>query len=290
MDVVVGVEDSPSAAEAIRWGWRLADASGGSLRAVRAWMYGRLTALPGIERLPDPAEMDERTREEARRIVEDVLGSAPKVDVLVVRGPARHALLAEISAHTPDLVVVGRRGLGPVDARLLGSVGRRLVEAAPCPVVLMPDRSSLSTADAPVLVVGLDGSEHSTRALRVAADIAEPLGGELVLAHVAGPAHHDAAGQAIPDSEGFEHPVLRAASEMLAGRSIRHRGLLLWGDPRSALETAVEDLDADLLVLAARGTGGISRLVLGSVSSYFVQHGQRPVAVVPPEGRVAGGT
>ena len=39
--------------------------------------------------------------------------------------------------------------------------------------------------------------------------------------------------------------------------------------------------DADLVVLGARGAGGFTRLIMGSVSNEVVQHSACPVVIVP---------
>jgi nucleotide-binding universal stress UspA family protein len=51
------------------------------------------------------------------------------------------------------------------------------------------------------------------------------------------------------------------------------------GDPTEELVTASRD--ADMLVVGSRGSGGFTRLLLGSVSSQVVHHAACPVTVIP---------
>ncbi|MGO0576722.1 universal stress protein [Ornithinimicrobium panacihumi] len=57
------------------------------------------------------------------------------VEYVVRRGPVTSTLVE--MAEGWDLVVLGSRGLGGVQGRLLGSVSQRLMRAAPCPVVVV---------------------------------------------------------------------------------------------------------------------------------------------------------
>jgi nucleotide-binding universal stress UspA family protein len=52
------------------------------------------------------------------------------------------------------------------------------------------------------------------------------------------------------------------------------------GHPSKTLVDMSEDVD--LLVVGSRGQGGFRGLLLGSVSTYLVQHSRCPVVVVPP--------
>lgn len=284
MLILTGVDDSPGSAHALRWAHHVAGATGADLHAVRSWMYPKLSALPGTASLPDATEMDALVLDALDHFVADTLGGPSGVKTAVVRGPADHALLREVTRRDPAMVVVGRRGLGTVESRLLGSVSRRLTEHATCPVVVTSEPGDITQGERrPVIMVGVDGSEHAKQALAWAADLAGPLGAEIVAAHAAGPTTSHAAASAVSGSgtAGHGNEILDEASRFLDQRQIPHRVVLTWGDPRRALEDVAEEVSADLVVVASRGIGLMAKMLVGSVASYLVQHVGRPVAIVP---------
>jgi nucleotide-binding universal stress UspA family protein len=136
------------------------------------------------------------------------------------------------------------------------------------------------------VVVGLDGSENSLDALRFAATEARLRG--LVL-HVVGtyttPIMSTGYELAVPDPDDLD----AAANQTLATAVdvVRSEGLLegieveivaLEGHAGERLITASRD--ATLLVVGSRGHGGFMGLLLGSVTTYVVNHATCPVAVV----------
>jgi nucleotide-binding universal stress UspA family protein len=87
----------------------------------------------------------------ALRSVWSVVGSR------IVRGHPAEAIVQAAAREKADLIVMGSRGLTDVRAFLLGSVSRKVVMHAGCPVLLIKKR-------VPVLrriVVGVDGSKHA---------------------------------------------------------------------------------------------------------------------------------
>lgn len=136
------------------------------------------------------------------------------------------------------------------------------------------------------IVVGVDGSEHSVDALRWAAEEARLRGATLkVVASFATPIMSTGYEVAAPDPSD-----LAAASNTMLGAAIdtiREDGVLDGVDVvTEALEGhAGEQLirlsaDADLLVVGARGHGGFLGLLMGSVTTYVVNHAVCPVVVV----------
>lgn len=140
--------------------------------------------------------------------------------------------------------------------------------------------SSMST-----IVVGVDGSAGSRRALRWAAEEARyrEAGLQVVMAweyEIFGALPGEAI--ALPEEdkapkmrEHLEGIVAAELGDDVEGIEIRP----VYGSPSEALIDASRD--ADLLVVGTRGMGGFKRLLLGSVSSQVVHHSHVPVVVVP---------
>jgi nucleotide-binding universal stress UspA family protein len=160
------------------------------------------------------------------------------------------------------------------------------------------------------VVVGIDGSQHSFEALRLAAQEARCRSATLHIMYVYEPAR---AGQSsiaavvVASGASTTYPTDDAALREAAARdeearSEQHRhaeGLLRQyvhqaGVDLDGLEvqrTAIggkhasaalirESRDADLLVVGSRGRGGFAGLLLGSVSQQCVHHAMCPVLVV----------
>ncbi|HTW99263.1 MAG TPA: universal stress protein [Acidimicrobiales bacterium] len=149
----------------------------------------------------------------------------------------------------------------------------------------MPDE------DMPAIVVGIDGSPASDRAVEVAIELAEGRHAEVLFVHcsteIAGALF--AADPVHPDSQ--EHleaadPVLRAAAEAARARGVRARvevdGASGAGDIAAVIAGTADASDADLIVVGTRGRGELASVVLGSVSHALLHLSERPVVVVHP--------
>lgn len=134
------------------------------------------------------------------------------------------------------------------------------------------------------IVVGIDGSENSRRALEWAILLTEGFDAELLAVHALGLLTHVGDGPPIPShnhrqevQEVFERDWCAA----LAGSGVARRTLCLEGPPVPALLGVSESEQADLLVVGSRGVGGFAELRLGSTSHQLVEQSRRPVLVVP---------
>lgn len=120
------------------------------------------------------------------------------------------------------------------------------------------------------MVVGVDGSEGSRRALEWAANLAQGTDTEVVVVH--GKSH------LVGEAEG--EAVLHDAVHYLADRAVSARSVLDVADPRALLSDVAEREDADLIVIGSRGDNLLVQLALGSVGEYLTHHAPRPVTIV----------
>jgi nucleotide-binding universal stress UspA family protein len=135
------------------------------------------------------------------------------------------------------------------------------------------------------IVVGLDGSEGSRRAVPLASDLAERHGARVVLVHV---------DERIP-AKGGVHPVLpneeqvrreiQGLARQLSGQGINASSEVVevvLGGPAHALEEVAVRENADLIAVGRRGHSPVAGLVLGSVTQRLLHVARRSVLAAPP--------
>ena len=140
------------------------------------------------------------------------------------------------------------------------------------------------------IVVGVDGSAQSERALTWAVDEATVHGDDLLLVHAwayPGILTISYGGPTVPvftrdDIEKLSHDLLERAADQARRRA---PGLVVTtrleqGHPGAALVEAARG--ARMLVVGSRGLGGFKGLLLGSVSTSCVHHATCPIVIIPP--------
>lgn len=131
------------------------------------------------------------------------------------------------------------------------------------------------------IVVGIDGSESSIGALRLAVELAASSGAR-VEALSAWQPYYGTVEMPMP-VENLERSARAALAEALAAvdpGNVDVTGAVLEGDPATVL--IERSSDADMLVVGTRGRGGFAGLLLGSVSQRCAQHATCPVLIARP--------
>ena len=177
--VVVGVDSSDRAMDAVRWGADEAARRRVPLRVVSAfsWTEDHVVGRPGLDER-DCDTLLERVRKALATAVDVATELRPELEVCqqLTLGLPINVLAAE--ARRAQLVVVGDQGPSRVGRLLVGSVAVALASQAACPIVVVRGRQPPATTSLPV-VVGVDGSPVSEAAIafgyQAAADRGVPL-------------------------------------------------------------------------------------------------------------------
>lgn len=203
-------------------------------------------ALENLDPLATPAPAFERAQAEAEdrlgASARKALGEGFEFRMRSVGGVSAPRALTEIAEdEEADVVVIGSTHRGGLGRVLPGSVGERLLQGAPCAVLVAPrgfsDRAQPFEIE--TIAVGYDGRTESSHARDVASGLAAELGAKV---------------ETITVGEGE-------------------------GDPGHVL--AQRSREFDLLVVGSRGYGPVRHALEGNVSGKVMREAASPVLVVP---------
>jgi nucleotide-binding universal stress UspA family protein len=286
--IVVGTDGSASGDEAVRFAAAEAATSGALLEIVHVWPEpstvnaGAVGAPQYVNRKPGEGDAEEITSHAA------TIASSVAPDIQIEKAPMAGdtvTVLCDASADA-DLLVVGSRGRGDLKSLVLGSVSHDVLHKARCPVAVVHHPS---TTGGPV-VVGADGTDEGTAAVRYAAQAAARHKTFLHVVHawhVATPVALGPMAVATPsmvDSqavhEAADGVVDRARA--VAGETVP--GLEVTGSADEGI--AIEVLEAaskgaTMVVVGSHARGDLSALVMGSTSHGLIREASCPVVCVP---------
>lgn len=134
------------------------------------------------------------------------------------------------------------------------------------------------------IVIAVDGSAHSHRALEYAKELARSYEATLWLVHVF-PQTSDLLGyeeyeKLIARREGAGQDILDEARRQLGDTPLDVQEELLEGPEAEAIINVAATRQADLIVMGTRGLSSLTGLLLGSVSHKVIRHAHCPVMVV----------
>jgi nucleotide-binding universal stress UspA family protein len=153
------------------------------------------------------------------------------------------------------------------------------------------------------LLVPLDGSRLSSRAIVYATEVAQHFNAEIILLHVVHPTPSVPAttgmvpGAATPKAAEItiraaleaDKKNVASAKRYLSGklRAIRNTGLsgkydVIRGEPTRSIMDFANKEKIDLVIMTTHGKGGLKRAIMGSVADTIIRELGKPVLVVRP--------
>lgn len=214
-------------------------------------------------------------------------------------GNAANEVVSAAKALKADLIVLSAHGQSRLKHILIGSTAERIVRHASCPVLTVrctagsPAMRMLSQ-EKPVyparlpwrrMLVPLDFSLASLRALQEAVALARQCGAQLLLLNVVEPTPYstglEGALLTMPGTVAARHArELPRVAKRFVPKSVRATSLVAQGRAASVIVETAEEKGIDLIVLTTHGHTGLDRLLMGSTAEQVVRHAKCPVLVV----------
>ncbi|TCC07842.1 universal stress protein [Kribbella soli] len=283
--IVIGYDGSRGSRSALQWAAVTAYRAMAPLRIVEAFEIVILTRPSPGHIVPLDAVRTARQKG-LDQVADDIRTQYPdlRVETSLVGGSASKTLVE--AAQDARLVVIGSRGLGGWSGLMVGSVAVQVTTHANCPVVVVPHDLRARAHEGPTVVVGVDGSKVSAKAIDFAFDQAESLHAKVVAVHAwTSPflTYADGASMLQFDEEKVREEARLLVAESVAGAAAEHPDVewsteLAMGSAAQALVQRSES--ADLLVVGSRGRGGFTGLLIGSVGQSALHHTHCPIAIV----------
>lgn len=283
--VVVGVDGSETALGAATWAAEFAGRHGLPLMLVHAipridWHFTSSDPAADL----DGSAAGDRVLAEAEAAVRS---NHPDLAIRAVAVKGAVATVLTDAAQSARILVVGS---GDADHRALGGHAVRITHRAQCPVVVWRKPVARRTGKPLPVVVGIDESDNSTRALAEAFDVGAVLHAPLTVVHMWEIAQAvgmgDLGGQGAMDWQLLDllQSQQRARMDELvapfAGKYRNAHVNKVFQDISPVRGLTDLSREAQLVVVGSHGRGGLAESLLGSVSQNLIHHAECPVLVV----------
>jgi nucleotide-binding universal stress UspA family protein len=222
--------------------------------------------------------------------------SAAVVSELAVRtrifgGDPVEQVLDYASENLDSLLVVPAHGKSGLTRAVRGSVSDQIVRRSPVPVVVTREAMRFPNQAIRSILVPLDSSPLSERALPWAIELAGLSGATLGLVTVVdthqltaalGIDYRSEAGASVEnETRDLARSYLDAKVRELRADELRVTWEVRVGRPADEIIRAARTTEADLIVMSSHGRGGVRRWAFGSVTDDIVRRGHTPVFVAP---------
>lgn len=202
----------------------------------------------------------------ARTFKEEGVQAEPRI---VVHKNIVQAVAEEIERENYDLIVIGRSGHEESESRL-GTVAEKVSRRSEIPVLIAGKGKKIAR-----LLMPLDGSKSSEKALAYASSLTKKMDGKLTLLHV----QESRLFSSRPKlTAAIGKNILSDASRKLEG--IRFDQRMETGDPARKITDMAEKENFDLIVLGNSGHSSLGRSSLGGVTNHVLHYTRQAVLIV----------
>ncbi len=216
-----------------------------------------------VETLPQVIDVMEKRAQKALDDVKEIADKAGvKCETISYTGPEPYKyIIDEAIKNSVDLIVLGKKGT------MLGAVGSKVIQNAPCKVLVVPLGATLNFNK---ILIATDGSVYSNIATSEAIGIAKRFNSELIAISVAK-----------RDSDiGYCEETIKTVKEAAEREGVKVQTVLAKGEPFEQICDTANKNAVGLIVMGTYGKTGIEKFFMGSVAEKVIATIARPILVV----------
>jgi nucleotide-binding universal stress UspA family protein len=294
-NVMVPVDGSSFAREAVLQGLRIASRSGATLRLVR------VASAPLFVGGPDSFAVENATLQKQRAdeladlysiAAECRAHSTVNVTASLQQGPIVDALMGYARRHRVDLIVMRSHVRKGIARAWFGSVADKLIRESGIPVLVVRPPSVSTALESGFgfkrILVPVDGSSLAEESLAAVVKLARIDGSEITLLRVVTPSRlpgevessiGPAPARDVDEAQRYLNQLLVSPAD----RSIRvTRRVIIAEDIPATILYVAEMEESDLIAIATRGRGAIARATSGSVADRIMREAVVSAMVIHP--------
>jgi nucleotide-binding universal stress UspA family protein len=195
-----------------------------------------------------------------------------------------------------DLIIMGTHGRRGFRRLLIGSTAEEVARTSPCPVMTIrkPADTEEKSHRTPAILVPVDFSKHSQKALHHAKELAAMYHTSLDLLHVVEEQMHPAfyntgvfsITDLIPDVDVKALAELKKFYNESSGPVCGVQFHVSHGRAGKEIASFAERHDSEMIVMSTHGLTGIEHVLLGSVTEKVIRWSPAPVLSVTTKGKV----
>ncbi len=195
------------------------------------------------------------------------------------------SIIEYITANDIDVVVLGTHGRQGINRFIMGSVAEKIVRIAPCSVLTVRCEEVAALEN---ILIPIDFSEYSNKALRVAVDVASRYNAALHILHVIEKHSYPAIyKESVRRGKDWIHDAKARTKEEVerllkeySADGLTTKLHITEGHPSRDIITFTRENKVDLIIVATHGLRGLNYLLMGSVAEKVVRFADCPVITV----------
>lgn len=296
--ILVPIDFSPESLKTLRYAKRLSERFGAKLHLLHV-----ITPPPDFlpQRMP-PAlvnfskKIAAHASERLRKLAVEFSLPTPPRPYSIRSGPIAEEINTVARVTRAELITIATRGYTGLKRAFVGSTTETVVRNAPCPVLVVRDKSELTRPRArrvPLqfrkILVPLDFSEPSRLGLEYALGFAQEFHATVVLFHSVFVSAYVLASRytanQMPLLIASQQDYAQAEMEELRQKISRKGGeveiKIAVGSPVEQIGKHVRRAGVDLIITSTHGRSGLSRMFIGSTAERIVRYASCPVLVIP---------